>query len=158
MAQIGGYPVYPGGISNTTPWNNFYGITGFTSVNYTTGVLTAEDMRKQLEQIDYRYNDKEKKMTKYYKVLQDTPDFTVGAILSQSGSVYKATNDLFNTAARDEADSRGDSFGYSPYVVENSPTWFERVYAVGKDEVQYLSKADAQAAQSGTSTSPSTSA
>ena len=74
-------------------------------------------------------------MTKYYRVLKDTPLWKTGAILSNSmenNDGYKPIDDIWNVTEQNEY--------LSPKCVEGNDEWFERVYASKTDK--FLSKAE----------------
>jgi hypothetical protein len=77
-------------------------------------------------------------MSKYYRVLQDTPGWDKGAILQgESGDVYRAISDLWNTKAADMC----DNYYEASRIVENSPKFFEQVYQVSVlGKAKYLAK------------------
>lgn len=177
MPQLGGYPVYPGGNSTMTPWymnyigrDNTGNAASYDSLFYTryeiNSMLTYRELQEALNargRAIMEDSDKKEKeeMAKFYRVLQDTPDFVTGAILHKySDDCYKAIDDsVYLTDAAEKAVDEGHNPIVRPEVVENSPTWFERVYKIdGNDKVTYGSKAEAQAAQTASSTSTSASA
>lgn len=88
---------------------------------------------------------KETTMSKFYRVLKDTPVWEAGAILTKnSDGDYEAISDLWNT---DATDKHKDIIIELDTIVENSPEWFERVYEVkvlGK--AKYLAKEAAKEA------------
>lgn len=96
-------------------------------------------------------------MSKFYKVLKDTPAYLEGAILRDNGNGYVGTNELFNTEAFqiaiDAASKAGRTFPSAVHeTIENSPEWYERVYEVytKPDTYEYLPKAEALKKAKGT--------
>lgn len=84
-------------------------------------------------------------MSKYYKVLRETPYWEKGAIIKKDGdnSGYTPLDDLF---LKDIKGLSTENYVES-CVVESQPEWFERVYEVrvlGK--ARYLAKEHARKA------------
>lgn len=84
---------------------------------------------------------KEKKMSKkYYRVLKDTPAWKQGAIVELDDNEYKAINDLW-----DNVENLKETYYETVQIVENSPEFFERVYAMGKaQKMLFVTKEKAQ--------------
>lgn len=60
---------------------------------------------------------------KYYRVSQDTPIWSKGAILKKDGKNYEAISDIWDAVEKhDEV--------LTEVIVEKNPAWFERVYEV----------------------------
>lgn len=81
-------------------------------------------------------------MSKYYRVLKDSPLWEEGAILSNDGSGYAAISDLWDTC------DTIDSEYLSTRIVENPDLsdWFERVYHIkGLGKGKYVTKKAAKA-------------
>ena len=73
-----------------------------------------------------------KKMEKFYKVMQDTYLFKKGAVLSNkdNSSQFKATHDIWNVEGNDILNKfMSGEPGIASDIVENSPEWFQRVYS-----------------------------
>lgn len=86
-------------------------------------------------------------MSKFYKVLQDTPLFLKGAILRKDNDNenYIPISDLWNTDSVEK--HLDDSAVEYDKVVENSPEWYQRVYEVTiLKKAHYLSKLEARKA------------
>lgn len=83
---------------------------------------------------------------RYYRVIKDTPAWTVGAILeNEKPGEYTAISDLWNTFE----ESYPEDYLEVGKIVENSPTFFERVYYIkGLGAAKYVSKKVAQAMHS----------
>lgn len=76
-------------------------------------------------------------MSKYYRVLKETPIWEEGCILSNDSGHYKPISDLWvkDIKGVDEAWWEGAA------AVENQPTWFQRVYEVSVlGKAKYLTK------------------
>lgn len=162
MPQLGGYSVYPGGnFSTTTPW---YDYTGYNNISTTSGYFTGWDSTSITELQETINNisglttpdtkkEEDKPMSKYYRALQDTPNFVEGAIvLKYNDDYYKAQNDLFLTDSAEKALEAGRTPIERIEVVEKSPTWYERVYLIANenDKTTFGTKAEAQTAVNGT--------
>lgn len=73
-----------------------------------------------------------KKMEKFYQVMQDTYLFKKGAVLSNKDNSiqYKATHDIWNVEGNDALNKfMAGEPSITAEVVENSPEWFNRVYS-----------------------------
>ena len=76
-------------------------------------------------------------MSKYYRVLKETPYWEEGAILEKNSNGYVPINDLFLK----EIDGLDTNNYLEQYVVEASPDYFERVYHVkGLGKGKYVTK------------------
>jgi len=76
-------------------------------------------------------------MTKYYKVIKETPTWGVGAILSNENSEdknYSAIEDLWDNISLDFV-----VYEFKE-LVENSPKFFQRVYKSRTDKLVFLTK------------------
>ena len=64
-------------------------------------------------------------MTKYYKVLKDTPLWIKGAIIksgANNGAGYNSTDDVYLTCDHSEY--------LSTKIIESQPEWFQRVFLI----------------------------
>lgn len=78
--------------------------------------------------------EQQNKVEKIYRALKDSYLFSIGAILSNkdSFSVYKPVDDIWHNEETPELKKylNDNGIGISAGVVENTPSWFERVYSV----------------------------
>lgn len=83
-------------------------------------------------------------MSKFYRVIKETPAWEVGAVLELDGNNhYRAISDLWDTEALEDC----NDYYEAQSVVEDATGWFERVYEVSiLGKAKYLAKDAAKAA------------
>ena len=122
VSRING-DVYRGGSYSGSYQGNYYQSPYQTYSGCAQTSVPPSEVRKEKNNVE-----------KIYRAIKDTPWFSAGAILSNkdSTSSYKPVDDIWNSDETPELKKYLNDNGISlaSTLIENTPTWFERVYSV----------------------------
>jgi hypothetical protein len=80
-------------------------------------------------------------MTRFYRLLKDTPSLRARAVLAQTpDGRYVPTSDVYLQHDAPQA----PPVAFLAYYVEESPAWYERVYQAKPDELRFYTRDEAQ--------------